>query len=433
MKKGAPRSKLLVGVPFYGQSFTLAYPNGQKDQGVNAADTGDPGEFTKQPGMLAYYEICYRIRSQQWTVKEDAQGATGPYSYKGDQWVGYDDVDSVRKKAEYIVKQGFGGAVAWTVDLDDFLNRCCKETFPLLKSLNRGLGLLKGSAPVGDCTKPPEPVTPPAPTLTTGVDTGAASTPAMSSTTWPTWEPTPGKVTTTSTTTTPKPVTWWSSTAATPTTTSPWWTTSSTQKTTTTTKPATTTKKPQSTTIPVPAVIMPVNDPIEGPSCDTGTYQADPLNCNAYYRCVLGELRKEYCAGGLHWNKERNICDWPNMARCEEKGTITTTTTTTTKRPKTTTTTSRSTTTTRGTTTTKKSTKRPESVKPTEGPSVGCTSGQYYAHEFCDHFYICVNGKKVQQRCGPGLHWNVDKGSCDWAFKVNCKREKVFSRFGPVR
>ena len=28
----------------------------------------------------------------------DRYGATGPYAYSGDQWVGYEDVDSVKEK-----------------------------------------------------------------------------------------------------------------------------------------------------------------------------------------------------------------------------------------------------------------------------------------------------------------------------------------------
>lgn len=35
---------------------------------------------------------------------------------------------------------GYGGATMWTVDLDDFQNLCCLESYPLLKTINRALG-----------------------------------------------------------------------------------------------------------------------------------------------------------------------------------------------------------------------------------------------------------------------------------------------------
>lgn len=69
----------------------------------------------------------------------------GPSAHYKDQWVGFDDIDTVRQKGKYILENGFGGAAAWTVDLDDFTNRCCLEPFPLLRSLNRALGMyIKG-------------------------------------------------------------------------------------------------------------------------------------------------------------------------------------------------------------------------------------------------------------------------------------------------
>lgn len=52
--------KLMLGLAFYGQSFRLAEAEGARNTGATAAGPGEPGEFTKQPGMLAYYEICYR-------------------------------------------------------------------------------------------------------------------------------------------------------------------------------------------------------------------------------------------------------------------------------------------------------------------------------------------------------------------------------------
>lgn len=64
---GAEKSKLLVGIPLYGQSYRLSSVN-QADLGDPTTGPGKPGEFTKQPGMLAYYEICQRIKQHNWKV-----------------------------------------------------------------------------------------------------------------------------------------------------------------------------------------------------------------------------------------------------------------------------------------------------------------------------------------------------------------------------
>lgn len=57
VRLGAPRHKLLVGIPFYGQSFTVGSRT-NTDPGAPSKGPGRPGKFTSQPGMLAYYEIC---------------------------------------------------------------------------------------------------------------------------------------------------------------------------------------------------------------------------------------------------------------------------------------------------------------------------------------------------------------------------------------
>lgn len=56
VKLGAPKEKLVIGMPTYGRSFTLADPS---KHGVHAAASGGgkEGTYTKEAGFLAYYEV----------------------------------------------------------------------------------------------------------------------------------------------------------------------------------------------------------------------------------------------------------------------------------------------------------------------------------------------------------------------------------------
>lgn len=56
MEQGAPARKLVMGMPLYGQAFTLS---DAKNHGLNARapGPGTAGEFTRAAGFLAYYEV----------------------------------------------------------------------------------------------------------------------------------------------------------------------------------------------------------------------------------------------------------------------------------------------------------------------------------------------------------------------------------------
>lgn len=56
MKQGAPKEKLMIGMPTYGRSFTLVDKD-KFDIGAPASGGGVAGNFTNESGFLSYYEV----------------------------------------------------------------------------------------------------------------------------------------------------------------------------------------------------------------------------------------------------------------------------------------------------------------------------------------------------------------------------------------
>merc|ERR1711936_998658 len=139
MEGGAPANKLVMGMPLYGQAFTL---DKASENGLNAParQKGKAGQFTRAAGFSAYYEICEKVKSGGWNVVKDEEGRMGPYAYQGRNWVGYDDVAMIKYKSEYIRKMGFAGGMVWALDLDDFKNRCGEGHHPLMNTIKSILG-----------------------------------------------------------------------------------------------------------------------------------------------------------------------------------------------------------------------------------------------------------------------------------------------------
>ncbi|XP_010643347.1 chitotriosidase-1 isoform X2 [Fukomys damarensis] len=133
LQKGAPASKLILGMPTYGRSFTLA---SSVDSGVGAPATGPgaPGPFTKGEGLLAYYEVC------SWKGQHRIEDQKVPYAFRNNQWVGFDDMESFKAKVGYVKQRGLGGAMVWALDLDDFSGSFCSQgRYPLIRTLRREL------------------------------------------------------------------------------------------------------------------------------------------------------------------------------------------------------------------------------------------------------------------------------------------------------
>ncbi|XP_015117974.1 chitinase-3-like protein 1 [Diachasma alloeum] len=164
LKQGAPKEKLVLGMPLYGRSFTLENPSDNR-VGAPARGPGMAGPYTREPGMLGYNEICEMHAMGGWKVVFNMEHFV-PYTTMGNQWVSYDNVKSIREKATLIKDLDLAGAMIWSVEGDDF-GGVCGEKYPLLKTIN---AVLRGGKPVPEEPTPPvkpESTTSPRPSLCT--------------------------------------------------------------------------------------------------------------------------------------------------------------------------------------------------------------------------------------------------------------------------
>lgn len=141
--KGAASEKLIVGFPTYAQTFSLT------DSSISGicAPTSSPGTrgpYTQESGILAYHEVCDFLSKGATQAWDDSQEV--PYAYHDNQWVGYDDVRSFTIKAQWLKQQNFGGAMIWSLDMDDFTGSFCERgKFPLTSKLKKAFDVYSGS------------------------------------------------------------------------------------------------------------------------------------------------------------------------------------------------------------------------------------------------------------------------------------------------
>ncbi|KAL7733630.1 hypothetical protein ACLKA6_005082 [Drosophila palustris] len=165
LKQGAPPSKLVLGLPFYGRTFKTS-AQGNLDDASDGA--GFQGPFTREDGFLGYNEICNILsnKTSGWTKQWDPQ--TSQVLARSERNVFTQDVNgvtfdssrSIANKVKFAMKKRLAGVMVWSVDTDDFLGDCqldedtfadfrlvttaprrLSHNYPLLRTINEATSL----------------------------------------------------------------------------------------------------------------------------------------------------------------------------------------------------------------------------------------------------------------------------------------------------
>ena len=103
-----PSKKVVLGLGFYGRSFTLADPS-CNTPGCPFSSGAHPGECTNQAGILSNAEIQRIISKNKLSPVLDKSAAVKYMTWDNDQWVSYDDADTFNLKMNFANKLGLGG------------------------------------------------------------------------------------------------------------------------------------------------------------------------------------------------------------------------------------------------------------------------------------------------------------------------------------
>ncbi|MEK2489887.1 glycoside hydrolase family 18 chitinase [Kitasatospora purpeofusca] len=111
---GAPKSKLTLGIPFYGRGWT-GVPRGTTN-GLFQTATG-PGPGTYEAGFEDYKKLKQMATGGGYTIYRDPVAGYA-YIYNGTVFYSYDDPTEIARKTAWIKSQGLAGAMIWAFDGD---------------------------------------------------------------------------------------------------------------------------------------------------------------------------------------------------------------------------------------------------------------------------------------------------------------------------
>lgn len=110
-------AKVVLGLGFYGRSYTLADPSCNRP-GCQFTAGGPAGPCTNSIGTLSYGEVKRLVDAGAKPVL-DSKAAVQMLTYGGNNWVSYDDEVTLKMKIDYANNNCLGGTMVWAASTDD--------------------------------------------------------------------------------------------------------------------------------------------------------------------------------------------------------------------------------------------------------------------------------------------------------------------------
>ncbi|KAF5502647.1 Chitotriosidase-1 [Colletotrichum aenigma] len=117
---GLKPENLVLGQGFYGRSFTLEDPDCNKPNGVcKFSDGAKEGPCSRASGILTLQEIMDIIKDKSLTPVHDKKAGVKWIHWDKDQWVSYDDGETLQQKVDFANSRCLGGVMVWALDQVD--------------------------------------------------------------------------------------------------------------------------------------------------------------------------------------------------------------------------------------------------------------------------------------------------------------------------
>ncbi|KAJ5901541.1 CAZyme family GH18 [Penicillium taxi] len=116
-RAGVDSSKVVLGLGWYGRSFTLADSSCTTPNGVCQFTTGgNVGECTKSSGTLSNAEIKRLLAAGTGTESYDATAGVRWLTFDSNQWVSFDDGVTMQQKISFANNLCLGDIMIWSID-----------------------------------------------------------------------------------------------------------------------------------------------------------------------------------------------------------------------------------------------------------------------------------------------------------------------------